>query len=71
MYRSDLIRAAVAARNLNKSSFAKESGLGLNTARKLWDGETNIELNSLETASEFLKIPMQKLFEKDPQLETV
>lgn len=70
MYRNDLIRAAVVNKDLNKSSFATESGIALNTVHKLWDGETNIELPSLIKASEFLQIPLQTLFEPKHEIET-
>jgi transcriptional regulator with XRE-family HTH domain len=70
MYRFDLIRAAVVNKNLNKSSFSKESGIASNTVKRLWLGEVNIELPSLIKASEFLDIPMQKLFEPKQEAET-
>ena len=63
MYRNDLIRAAIVNRDLNKSSFATESGIALNTVHKLWNGELNVELPSLIKACEFLEIPVQRLFE--------
>ena len=62
-YRNDLIRAAVVNMDLNKTTFSQKSGIALNTVHKLWDGDVKIELPSLISASEFLKIPMQKLFE--------
>lgn len=69
MYRNDLIRSKIVNMGLNKSTFADRSGLGLNTARKLWDGATNIELTSLKRAGEFLGIPLEQLFttEDKPQ----
>lgn len=62
IYRNDLIRSKIVNKDLNISSFAEKSGLGLNTARKLWNGETNLELSSLEKASDFLEIPLHILF---------
>lgn len=70
MYRNDLIRAKIVNMGLNKSTFAEKSGLGINTARKLWDGATNIELTSLEKASEYLNIPLYRLFTEE-QLQEV
>jgi DNA-binding Xre family transcriptional regulator len=68
MYRNDLIRAAIVNKDLNKSSFAKESGIALNTVLKLWDGDENIELPSLQKACEFLEIPLHKVFEPKEEM---
>lgn len=62
MYRNDLIRAAIVNRDLNKSSFAEQSGIALSTVTRLWDGVTEIELPSLIRACEFLEIPLEEVF---------
>ncbi len=69
MYRNDLIRAKIVNKNLSVKSFAVECGLGLNTARKLWNGETNIELTSLQKASVFLDISLATLFTKEEPVQ--
>ena len=63
MYRNDLIRSAIVNRDLNKSTFSKESGIGINTVIKLWEGDEKIELPSLKRACDFLDIPLHKVFE--------
>jgi DNA-binding Xre family transcriptional regulator len=63
MYRNDLIRSAIVNKDLNKSTFAAESGLALNVVLKLWDGEVDIKLPSLMKACEHLGIPLHKVFE--------
>jgi DNA-binding Xre family transcriptional regulator len=68
MYRNDLIRAAIVNKDLNKTSFARETGLNPKTVDKLWDG-VNVELQTLEKASEFLGIPLQALFEPKESAE--
>jgi DNA-binding Xre family transcriptional regulator len=69
MYRNDLLRAAIVNRNLNKSSFAKESGLAIGTVHKLWDGVEEIELPSLFRACDFLEIPIERMF--SPKISSV
>lgn len=65
MYRKDLIRAKIVNLDLNMKTFAKASGLGLHTAKKLWNGATNIELTSLDKASKFLDLSLEELFQSD------
>lgn len=70
MYRSDLIRSKVVNRDLNMSSFSKEAGISLNTVRRLWNGEINVELASLKKASDFLGISIPDLF-SDPNDQSI
>lgn len=67
MYRNDLIRSAIVNKDLNKTTFAQQSGIALNTVHKLWDGDEKIELPSLRKACEFLEIPIERLFEPKDQ----
>jgi transcriptional regulator with XRE-family HTH domain len=70
-YRNDLIRAAVVNKDLDKSAFGKQAGLSPTTVIKLWNGDDNIELATLVKVSEFLEIPLHRLFEPKEEAATV
>jgi transcriptional regulator with XRE-family HTH domain len=68
MYRSDLIKAKKAVKNLTVEDLANGADLSPTTVSKILAGEENIELGSLKRLAQYLEIPIPVLFsEKEPE----
>jgi DNA-binding Xre family transcriptional regulator len=66
-YRNDLIKGAMAEKEINKERLRELTGLSTDTLRRIRQGETNITLSNLMSVAEALELPMQRLFEPKPE----
>lgn len=71
MYRSDLVRAKKAALELSNEAICDGANISPMTLGKILKGEINIELKSLLSVAEFLKIPLNDLFSEKTVAEVV
>ena len=69
-YRNDLIKGAMAEKDITKDRLKELTGLSTDTLRRIRQGETNITLTNLIAVAEALDLSMQKLFEPKPAPET-
>lgn len=67
-YRNDLIKGAMAQKDINKERLKELTGLSTDTLRRIRQGEVNITLSNLMAVAGALDLTMQELFE--PREET-
>jgi transcriptional regulator with XRE-family HTH domain len=70
-YRNDLIKGAMAEKDITRDRLKELTGLSTDTLRRIRKGETNITLTHLISVATALDLSMQKLFEPKPEAETV
>lgn len=70
-YRNDLIKGAMAQKDITKERLKELTGLSTDTLRRIRQGETNITLSNLMTVAAALELPMQQLFEPKQGAEAV
>jgi transcriptional regulator with XRE-family HTH domain len=71
MYRSDLIRAAKAAKKLTLDDLEKSTGLNKNTISDICNGKETIELPSLQKVCEALNLKLSDVFSQSATLQRV
>jgi transcriptional regulator with XRE-family HTH domain len=62
-YRNDLIKGAMAQKDINKVRLAELTGLSADTLRRIRQGEVNVTLSNLMAVADALGLTMQELFE--------
>ncbi|HEY0169438.1 MAG TPA: helix-turn-helix transcriptional regulator [Pyrinomonadaceae bacterium] len=70
-YRNDLIKGAMAEKDINKERLRELTGLSTDTLRRIRQGEVNITLSNLMAVADALGLKMQELFTPKPEAETV
>jgi transcriptional regulator with XRE-family HTH domain len=62
-YRNDLIKGAIAAKDLDNKKVAELAGVSEGTVSSIRNGSVNITLTSLMAVADALGLTMQELFE--------
>jgi transcriptional regulator with XRE-family HTH domain len=62
MYRTDLIRVAMAKKDWTQEQLADESGLSRPTVSAIVNGKSGVLLESLSAIARALEIPLSELF---------
>lgn len=68
-YRDDLIRGAIAARQLTTEKLAEQTGLAPATISAIRNGSPNVKLQTLHTLVEALGLTLHEVFEPKPEEE--
>ena len=71
MYRTDLIRIALAKKDWTQEQLADESGLSRPTVSAIVNGKSGVLLESLTAVARALDIPLRELFTEERPAEAV